>query len=625
MRRRGTIGVVAILVAAGGCKVRSSGSGETGVRLSPAEAVDVAVGARFDAAVYDECSDAETKVRGYGGKIPSTVVVDFERQTCERSVIESLQTTVDGDSMSVESTEPLGGYGIVRLEATSAGESTVLVDVGTSSGDYELSGQFRAHEVDTVALTAGCGKQGTDFRDARQIVVTQGESVIVEYELRAGETSLAGYDYFPIDVGELEIEESGLRRFRIDPPEAPGTYPITSSADPDLSFELVVAEPGDVDALNLESTEVGCDGRLTFSLSFDGVPTAPCKGWLPVTLTTSTPQACIFAAGIESVTIDSPNVSPDNPAASMLVRSLGAGPCEITASVDGGEVTETTSFEFDRCTPWTPTGTGNAVAFERISPDELVVVTASRGVQLLSGGLVTEVTELEGVPRNLRDATATATDTVFAIDYEELVWWNSGVRDSKEVGRGLAALSKVGDVWWLVGTKAMSFSFDEGLRTWEAPEGLYTDVWMASATSGFAVGSKSTSAPRTFEPKLMRFDGSAWALEQVDFGDFTGKLNGVWGAEPDDVWAVGDGCKIAHWDGTRWTFETLDCDVDLHAVHGTSRMDVVAVGGNGLYATWDGREWQLRWAAEAPRLANVRVEPERIFVSGGNGWGVIER
>ena len=55
----------------------------------------------------------------------------------------------------------------------------------------------------------------------------------------------------------------------------------------------------------------------------------------------------------------------------------------------------------------------------------------------------------------------------------------------------------------------------------------------------------------------------------------------VWGAAPNDVWAVGDLGAISHWNGTGWsqvqvgTFPYLPF---LKKVHGSSADDVWAVG-----------------------------------------------
>jgi len=55
----------------------------------------------------------------------------------------------------------------------------------------------------------------------------------------------------------------------------------------------------------------------------------------------------------------------------------------------------------------------------------------------------------------------------------------------------------------------------------------------------------------------------------------------VWGAAPDDVWAVGDFGAISHFDGARWTqiqYGTFPFLPFLSKVHGSSAHDIWAVG-----------------------------------------------
>lgn len=65
----------------------------------------------------------------------------------------------------------------------------------------------------------------------------------------------------------------------------------------------------------------------------------------------------------------------------------------------------------------------------------------------------------------------------------------------------------------------------------------------------------------------------------------------VWGAESDDVFAVGESGTILHWDGTAWSDMAGGGDDDLRAVWGTTGDNVYAVGDR-LYH-YDGSAWQL--------------------------------
>ena len=54
-------------------------------------------------------------------------------------------------------------------------------------------------------------------------------------------------------------------------------------------------------------------------------------------------------------------------------------------------------------------------------------------------------------------------------------------------------------------------------------------------------------------------------------------LKGVWGSGPNDVWAVGSGGTIIHWDGKDWTSTPTGSMNTFHAVWGSGPTDVWAV------------------------------------------------
>jgi hypothetical protein len=54
-------------------------------------------------------------------------------------------------------------------------------------------------------------------------------------------------------------------------------------------------------------------------------------------------------------------------------------------------------------------------------------------------------------------------------------------------------------------------------------------------------------------------------------------LKAVWGTGPTDVWAVGSGGSIVHWDGTAWIATPTDSSNTFNAVLGTSPTDIWAV------------------------------------------------
>ena len=89
-----------------------------------------------------------------------------------------------------------------------------------------------------------------------------------------------------------------------------------------------------------------------------------------------------------------------------------------------------------------------------------------------------------------------------------------------------------------------------------------------------------------------RFDGRGWTT----FDAGASALSGLWGSGPRDVWAVGAGATVVHFDGAAWSpfAAPAAAGADLAAVWGSGPHDVWAVGnsaGAALTLHWDGAAW----------------------------------
>ncbi len=62
--------------------------------------------------------------------------------------------------------------------------------------------------------------------------------------------------------------------------------------------------------------------------------------------------------------------------------------------------------------------------------------------------------------------------------------------------------------------------------------------------------------------------------------------NAIWGVSENDVWAVGHGGAMAHFDGAAWTQVTSPTTKNLYALHGTADGHLVAVGDAGAVLTY---------------------------------------
>ncbi|HJL14209.1 MAG TPA: hypothetical protein RMH99_01065 [Sandaracinaceae bacterium LLY-WYZ-13_1] len=145
-------------------------------------------------------------------------------------------------------------------------------------------------------------------------------------------------------------------------------------------------------------------------------------------------------------------------------------------------------------------------------------------------------------------------------------------------------------------------------------------VWGAAPDDVYAVG--GTARGPDGVPTIVHFDGDAWrAVDVTVETENVAAFFKVWGTGPDDVWVVGDRGVVMHWDGAAWTEEKVARD-DLVSLWGTGPNDIVAVGGrgNGIVAHWDGTEWRSEFAEPLPGLNGVWMrEPGVAHIVGLRG------
>ena len=72
----------------------------------------------------------------------------------------------------------------------------------------------------------------------------------------------------------------------------------------------------------------------------------------------------------------------------------------------------------------------------------------------------------------------------------------------------------------------------------------------------------------------------------------TRTLEGVWGTDANNVWAVGEAGTILKWDGSEWHVQSTGTEATLYAVRGTDANNVWAVGSWGTILKWDGSAWR---------------------------------
>ena len=102
--------------------------------------------------------------------------------------------------------------------------------------------------------------------------------------------------------------------------------------------------------------------------------------------------------------------------------------------------------------------------------------------------------------------------------------------------------------------------------------------------------------------------GADWTLVRSDLP----ALHAIWGSAANDVFAVGDGGAILHYDGAAWSAMTSGTDNALFGLWGSSANDVIAVGALGTALHYDGAAWSF--------MAHDLYPPNPLFGVWGSRW-----
>ncbi len=153
--------------------------------------------------------------------------------------------------------------------------------------------------------------------------------------------------------------------------------------------------------------------------------------------------------------------------------------------------------------------------------------------------------------------------------------------------------------------------------------GWFLCLWGPTADSLYAIG----GAPD--EGLIMHFDGQSW--EALELGVQVPLLNWAHGFGDDDITVVGDGGTVIHWDGNTWEVQSTPTEENLWGVWGASPDDLWAVGGAGreegqeTILHYDGSDWS---EVDSPELMRANVyaffkvwgtSADNIYIVGQNG------
>lgn len=133
---------------------------------------------------------------------------------------------------------------------------------------------------------------------------------------------------------------------------------------------------------------------------------------------------------------------------------------------------------------------------------------------------------------------------------------------------------------WVVGTgmAAGTIARWDG-RAWEksfTSQQVLRAVWGAAPDNAWAVGQSVA---------LLHWDGRGWT-GLSSLGSHNLALNAIWGSSASDVWVAGDHGAVWHWDGTQWAFTAAETDQNIHALWGASATEAWAVADRGVILRW---------------------------------------
>jgi len=196
-----------------------------------------------------------------------------------------------------------------------------------------------------------------------------------------------------------------------------------------------------------------------------------------------------------------------------------------------------------------------------------------------------------------------------------------------------------GDLWWafgfesgpvyLGGAGGVILRYEDGAFTrLETPgTGTVFGIWGASPDDLWAVGGAPGGAQGAFAWRLQSA-GDTWQPAAELPPDLAAR-NALWkvfGHGPDDVWLVGTGGKVLHWDGAALTESFTGIAESLFTVHANStRFAAVGGFGSGLLLERDisapaDAAWQNRSPAGGQALVGVCLTEEGGYAVGQFGY-----
>ena len=177
--------------------------------------------------------------------------------------------------------------------------------------------------------------------------------------------------------------------------------------------------------------------------------------------------------------------------------------------------------------------------------------------------------------------------------------------------------------YWAVGSKGWIYHHDgskwsgKTLPLLVTNDYFYTDMWGSSATDIYAVSNGASVV------KYLHYDGSNWKHKPIGSAAKCGRMAGVWGTGPTNIFFVGSltGCA-ARFDGSTWTpvATGLGGTGALYGVWGAGPKSIYMVGAKGTLLLSNGVTAKAQAPGTSRYLTHVWGSgPSNIYVVGEGG------
>jgi hypothetical protein len=198
--------------------------------------------------------------------------------------------------------------------------------------------------------------------------------------------------------------------------------------------------------------------------------------------------------------------------------------------------------------------------------------------------------------QHLRSISGVAIDDVWAVGWASvLLHWDGLAWEqymTPMTGQLEAVYARATDDVYAVGSGGAILQWNGAQWSILASETAMNlrDIFVFPGGDKWAVGAEAT---------IMRHSGLAWhqtPLPPKVYADgteelITDELHAIWGATPDDVWAVGANGRTVHWDGQKWNLIDSNFPITLRGLYGLAADDMWAVGNEGTILHFDGDAW----------------------------------